>query len=460
MSSEPEIERKLSPSEKFHWVIDRESRINFVMHAAVSGILQEQTIRTALDIIQRRHPLLRVCIMRTWRGSLRFKSGDIRAIPVRVVGAPAGVCPSGADNPGFVPEDKWVEEAEREINTPFKSEECPLARCVLIRHGDTKTTVLLTVHHSIGDGKAGAFLMRDLFRAASKVQKGESAGLPGLPPRMDMTAYFPGWAKGISGRLRYIRFGLRVLSAMVRWGAPAMPLVDRKAPVRMRRACIVAKTLNAATVANLHKRARIEKTTLHGALIASQILAVVHERGSAKELAFIIGSPVNLRARLDPPVEDDLGLFITVGISINRAGFSTDFWQLAREVRQSLLECVERGDPFVYVMMHNDLSAVAGLFGSGGVGARVYTAIAGKLHLGGLAFSNIGRVDIAADHDSFVVESLGFAASASGLAVLVPFVATTDTVTTWNFVGMEPLISREHTARIADKACKILIDAI
>lgn len=353
-----------------------------------------------------------------------------------------------------------LREAEDEVNTIFTVEEGPLVRCVLIKHGKDRSTVLLTIHHSIGDGKAGAFLMRDLFRAASLAQKGEDPLLPVMPPRKEMTTHFPPWTRGISGRWRYTGFILRILIAIIRWGYPAIPRIDRKAPVRKRRACIVARVLDARTVRKLHERARREKTTLHGALLASQILTIASDMKSDKQRPFIIGSPVNLRSRLKPAINDDVGLFATIGISINRVGPSEAFWQLARDVRQSLWECVDRGDPFLYVMLHHDLSTIASIFGAGRFGARIYSYFAGISHLGGIAFSNIGRVEIEAEYGSFTVESLGFAASGSGLCVLVPFVATIERQTTWNFVGMEPLISRAHTERIADKAVEILTGAI
>ena len=193
----PDVERKLSPTEKFHWLIDKENRINFVMHAFIQGALSEDTLRIALKSVQARHPLLRVRIEQSWWGNARFRSGNVSGIPLRVVDAPG---------------DDWVKAAEDEVNTIFPVKEGPLVRCVLIKHGKERSTVLLTIHHSIGDGKSGAFLMRDLFRAASLAQKGEDSSLPAMLPRKEMTAHFPPWTRGISGRWRYTGFILCILT--------------------------------------------------------------------------------------------------------------------------------------------------------------------------------------------------------------------------------------------------------
>lgn len=74
--------------------------------------------------------------------------------------------------------------------------------------------------------------------------------------------------------------------------------------------------------------------------------------------------------------------------------------------------------------------------------------------------SNIGRVAIESVKGAFKIESLGFAASGSTFSPFVSFGATIESLTTWNFVGMEPLMGRKHTQRIADLAVKILKEAI
>jgi hypothetical protein len=169
---------------------------------------------------------------------------------------------------------------------------------------------------------------------------------------------------------------------------------------------------------------------------------------------------VNLRKKLIPPVEQEVGHFVTIGGSLNRADPSTEFWLLAREIRASLWNCVERGEPFVYPLQHKDLSSITALLGLTAWGIRAYSWIAGKLNMGGLALSNIGKVEIETIQEPFKIASLGFAASGSGISPLISFAATIERQSTWNFVGMEPLVSREHTQRIADRAMQILHDAV
>ena len=439
------IERKLSPSEKLWWVIDQECRSNFVMHSHVTGSITEDVLRPSLDAIQARHPLLRVCIKRDGWNSLSFRTNNVPSLPLRVV--------EGESN-------SWIEEAERELYEGFSVEEGPLARCTLVRHSRQDNTVLLAFHHAIGDGVSGSFLMRDLFQAAALVSTGKKCGLPTLEAKREMNAYFPDWAVGLSGRWRSMKFGARMLGAVLRYGRPAMPLFDLKAPPKERRARIVAHCLDPDFVDRLNTRAHKEGTTLHGAMLAAQILAISHDRGDAKERPYFIGSPVNLRKRLSPPVGEDIGFFVTAGASINLAKPGTDFWPLAKAVRESLWDCVERGEPFVYVIQHLDLSRITSLLGLGMLGRRVYARVGASMTFGGLVFSNIGKVDIENHQGPFTIENLGFAASISSFSHFAAYAATIRRKSTWNFIGMEPLFKKEHTQRIAAKALEILTAAV
>jgi NRPS condensation-like uncharacterized protein len=445
MVDDSAIERKLSPSEKLWWVIDQECRSNFVMHSHVTGSITEDVLRQSLNAIQARHPLLRVCIKRDGWNSLSFRTNSVPSLPLRVVEGPS---------------DSWIEEAERELYEGFSVEEGPLARCTLVRHSREDNTVLLAFHHAIGDGISGSFLMRDLFQAAALVCSGQKCDLQPLGAKREMNAYFPDWALGLSGRWRSMKFGGRMLGAVLRYGRPAMPRFDLKAPPKDRRARIVVHCLDPDFVDRLHRRAHKEGTTLHGAMLAAQILAIAHDREDSKERPFFIGSPVNLRKKLSPPVGEDIGFFVTIGASINLAKPDTEFWSLAKAVRTSLWDCVERGEPFVYVIQHLDLSRITSLLGLGLLGRMVFARVGASMTFGGLVFSNIGKADIENHQGPFTIEDLGFAASLSSFSHFAAFAATIRRQSTWNFVGMEPLFKKEHTERIAAKALEVLTGAV
>ncbi len=439
------IERKLSPSEKLWWVLDQECRSNFVMHARVIGSIREDDLRQSLNAVQVRHPLLRVRIERDGWNSLSFKTSGVQGLPLRIVEEPY----SG-----------WIKEVEKELHEEFPVQEGPLVRCTLVRHAREDNTILMAFHHAVGDGISGSFLMRDLFQAMALATGEKTCALPPLEPKRKMNAYFPEWALGFSGRWRSVKFAGRILGEMLRHGKPTLPKFDQTAPPKERRARIVPQQLDPDFINRLHKQAREEGTTLHGALLAAQILAITHDRADKKEHPYIIASPVNLRKRLAPPVGEDVGFFVTVGVSVNMAKPDTEFWPLAKAVRGSLWQCVEAGEPFVYVLQHKDLSRITSLLGLGSFGRLIYARAGAYLTFGGLTFSNIGIVEIENHQGPFTIEDLGFFASPSSFGSLIVCAATIKSRSTWNFVGMEPLLSKEHTERIAAKAMEVLSGAV
>ncbi len=438
------MERKLSPTEKFFWLADKACRFNFTMHARILGTLPSEALRKALASVQARHPMLRVRIEMRGRSAAWFVEDNVPEIPLRLAESLDG---------------KWVSFAEKELDTAVDTQTGPLARCLLLDHGEGSQTLILTFHHAIGDGISGAFLMRDLLSAAATARDGDDPELSPLPPKREMDAYFPAFARGWRGRRLYDKFTSRVLGLFFKHGLPSMPSVDQKAPLGQRKARIIPLTLEEPFVSKLTEKARQENTTVHGALVAALEMALIHDRGKEKPMFFLVGSPVNLRHRLEPPVVDDLGLFVTMGVSANKAGPGSDFWQVARQVKESLSNCVDRGEPFAYLYQHRDLNLINKVLGSGDRGGTIYADLAARVNRG-LGFTNIGRLDLETAYGGLRLESMGFAASGSALCPFICFASTINGRMSLNFMGMEPLYAREHTRRIAEQALDVLENAV
>ena len=112
ISASETLIRYLGPSEAYFWLSNQNSWKHFVVAAQITGETTTASWRTALDAVQRRHPLLGVCIDKDdsgapymvramveaavrgteERGGLVLENRDIRAMvaPARVVAAPFG----------------------------------------------------------------------------------------------------------------------------------------------------------------------------------------------------------------------------------------------------------------------------------------------------------------------------------------------------------------------------------
>ena len=159
-SSEPALEDvlPLTPLQEgllFHAGSDREDVYTVRTTVTLTGPLDADRMRNALDTLLARHPNLRVGF---WYEDLnrpvQFVAKDVTA-PFRVV-----------DLDGATPEDGRREVARieaAESREPFDLTLAPPLRCTLIRHTETEHTLVLTNHHIILDGWSMPILVRELM---------------------------------------------------------------------------------------------------------------------------------------------------------------------------------------------------------------------------------------------------------------------------------------------------------
>lgn len=439
MNKEPVIERKLTAVEESMLMLDKLRPFNGVIHVAIEGTLTEEALRMALDATQARHPLLRVRIANDGKGGYRFESESVPEIPLRISEGP---------------EEGWADEAEIELHTKFPTEKGPFARAALVRHGKDKLTLLLSQHHVIVDATAALYLLRDVINAVALAQGGKEVSMPALGPKQAMVTYLPSWAKGIRGAFGFTIMLLRFLIEMFRWGMPVMPRLDRWVPLPDRKARLVSCELDPLMVEGLIARARQEKTTVYGALAAAFIMALAIDLERSDPVTFMMGSAIDMRERLRPPIGDDIGLFVTACVSIIRGCSQSNFWQLAREIRGKLIRSIDRGEPFLGWMAFSSITSFRRSLGFSGTGVSNIGEVKFGSRIVGL--SNLGVLDIPCHFGNCTIKKVGFATSGSALGTLLSAAATIEGRMVWDFVGMEPLFEKEHTERVAETAIGIL----
>jgi hypothetical protein len=160
--------RSLGSLEHLFWLLDQNRFVHFTMTALISGATSRRDWRRALDRLQKRHPILPVCIGGEPGSVPSFRWVDATPIPLRIL----------EDEP----ELRWEAEVGTELATPFDPSQAPLIRAVLIQ-GDRDAAFMLVAHHSIADGLSLTYAIRDTLDALA----GRSLRpLPWLPSQDDM----------------------------------------------------------------------------------------------------------------------------------------------------------------------------------------------------------------------------------------------------------------------------------
>jgi hypothetical protein len=308
------ILREFSSVERLHWLMDQNHCNHFPMAVEIRGHTTVTMWRNALDALQRRHPLLNVFIGMEGSSIPAFYQADEFKIPlvVRKRASPLA----------------WQVEFEKEISTPFDTSESPLMRAQLLL-ADDRCEVILTTHHSIADGMAIMYVVRDLLQAVS----GEKLAPLPVPPSQD----------------ELLAPILRTLPSRMSEDEANHASVSRPTTFRHKdgaRPRVTALRLSPRQTSLLLKSTRREQTTVHAALSAALVLIGRESLSAWKEHGVRVLSPISLHKALN--VENDCVLAVTGGIVSFAPPSGSSFWDLARWAKEGLLpfqtmEGVRRG---------------------------------------------------------------------------------------------------------------------
>jgi hypothetical protein len=291
--------RPLGALEEFLWLIDQTRPAHFVIAAEVSGSTTLSDWCRALDSVQARHPLLSVRIARNKEDKPCFYQ-ERTSIPFRVIQGPNAT-------------QRWESEAEVELSNPFDPTSVPLVRAVLL-HEPERAVCLLTVHHSIADGRSAVFVIRDLLQVISGKQVNR---LPVISSVEEV---------------------LGVTSTSTRYPAPEPPCCSERTAAFVTkedtRPRIKALSLTPPLTSQLRQRTRQEETTVHGALSAAFALAFREIASDPSASAVRIMSPIDARKRLG--LGDDCGAMVASGTIFLEPSEGTTFWEVARSATSRL----------------------------------------------------------------------------------------------------------------------------
>jgi Condensation domain len=288
--------RVLSGYERISWLFDQSRCFHFALAAEISGTATVQQWRSALDAVQRRHPLLSVGINGTDLYKPFFQHVPGMQIPLRVV-----------DGNSL---ERWESELEAEMANPFQSNQVPLVRAVLIQQ-DQRVQFILAAHHAISDGISFSFLMRDLLNALN----GETLEALPMPASLDTFSAIKKNPSPGSGQPTNISF------------------VQKK---QQSTPTLTHLRLSQELTNQLVVRARQEGTTVHGALCAA--LSITEWKGADRPEAkpVTILSPVSVRKTFG--VTDDCVAFFITKMVAFKPDQDLSFWELARFAKRELAD--------------------------------------------------------------------------------------------------------------------------
>ncbi|MEV6948864.1 amino acid adenylation domain-containing protein [Streptomyces sp. NPDC051172] len=335
----------VSPAQQGLWLVDQlltgSDRAAYNMGWALSlcGTLDVPALGAALSEIVRRHEVLRT----------RFAPGDTAEattspaatddalpVPVQIIGPPAPVpLPVREVAPDEVDAVIGAHLAE-----PFDLAAGPLLRALLLRLDARTHLLVLSCHHTVGDG-ASTGILRDELTA---LYGAFATGLPSPLPDLEIQyADYALWQRGRAGSddsgsaLAYWRERLA--------GAPALLDLptDRPRPaVASYTGAEHRFTVDAATSARLRELARAEHTTLFMVLTAAYQVLLARWSGQSD---ICLGTPVSGRTHSE--LDRLIGYFVNTVVLRGHIGDELTFRQIMADARTATLEAFAHQDvPF------------------------------------------------------------------------------------------------------------------
>ena len=450
----PELRRALSPVERWYWIADQVSPLNVVARVHLRGYIASGLLERAAAALVAEHPLLRVAITSDADGT-----------------NPAFVPSSGACSVRRVHGDEleWERQVdEHELGSSLDWHNGPLVRIVdvVLNSSEEQHDLVLTVSHIIADGTTALSLLHRLIEHADRVAAAapvddlvESRPAVGAPDDLMPARY-----RGSRGVARIAATGLADLLAGTGLAdllagtlvARSRRLLPESAvhPSR-RRTRLVRRTLTATQVDSLTRRCRAEGVTVHGALAGAMAMAIGPAAAKRDAGRIRIGSPIDFRAELDPPISsDEVGAYVCTVPSTVCFGPDRDLWSIAREVNRSLSRHRRFGQHFALLSALRFMCPV-----SVTKSAKVFGLLE-RYGPGNVCISNLGCYGFAARIGDWQLSCAQFI---SGVSISGYFLATVNTSHDelfWNFSYIDVAVSHRSAQRFADGCVETLLRAI
>jgi hypothetical protein len=437
------VQRELSPLERWYWIADQISPLNVIGRVRLHGPVSQSSLRSALDALQARHPLLRVAIEADAAGrEPRFTPVDDRPIPLD-----HRTLESSEDG-----EYGWERVIDAElVNGRIDWRAGPLATATVLSGQGPDSEVsdlILSLLHVIADGTT---LISLLKQWAELADGGAVERRVVLPAAEDL---FPAEHGGAAGEALAKAKADRDEGDLQRL-SPRRIDADRAVPFEQRRTRFLHRSLGAEELDRLAEACRSRGVTIHGVLAAAMVLAVATDAGADGSAWYSIGSPVDFRADLEPPVaQDEVGSYVATIPSLVEHEAARPLWSMAREISDDLKTRKRRGEQFSMIRL---------------IGASGPTCLAESMpfvrHLdekGPINFciSNIGRFPFPDAIGPWRMTGAQFVASLSVVGAFVATVNSSHHQLVWNFTYAEGIISDARAAWLADVCVETVLTLV
>jgi NRPS condensation-like uncharacterized protein len=421
------INRKLGQVEETMEILNQRAKTwNVVTISRIQGNIQETILRQSLDIIQYHHPALNTHIINS-KNSYYYQSKGTGKLPLQVV--------------SIMESHEWEAVVNAEMNQVIDSSKY-LLRVVLVKilNQQNINYLITTTHHAITDGLSSIQLHSEILTYYQKITEGKSipviSTLEALPP---IEKLLPRWTHSFKSKLGRAYLLLSIAFKKY-WNPPKALRIEKYVPISQRRCEIIHRQISEESTQQFVKQCRQENTTVQSALCAALMLTVSKEitKSHKDNIRVSCLSYLDLRRRLQPEIsQKNMTVLAASLMAFYRITNHTSFWELARKVKHTLHEKINRGEIFQMIFLAKYLINFSLLFPN---------EIAPTVSV-----SNVGKVNIPHNYGELELEEISFVGSHALYAgMFIVHAATFQEKMTLNFVFSQPSLNRETMENLVD----------
>lgn len=416
------MKRKLTGPERALWLRGVISA-NIVMAAKVSGSITADELRRCWSILLEKHPLTGVHLQLE-EPDIYFVSEGTAEIPVREVIADS--------------EDCWQNEILHEMETPFDySSNMPLVKSVLV-YQDDSIYLIICGHHTVCDGLALSFLLRDMLLCLSgqeeKIQA--SQGIVFDNSSIPDSVTMPGWLR------------MAVTAANFVCGKLMPPLKNPK-KVTMPGTTLLFWDIEKEQYAALRKACKKNRVAEHSAITALFLAAQYQVQGASNPIYKQVYTPVSVRNKLKKKVINDFAMYASDAVISCPHDPDKDFWDNCRKLQTRIKENITDQKVLGQILLANTVHP--------NLLDRIMVPRVHSTELkSGFILSNLGRLPLPRTYGALTLEGFrgpfGYIPHTEKSIAMVSFKGQTSIVMGYR----TSVVSTEEMIRFKEKAVELL----
>jgi surfactin family lipopeptide synthetase A len=326
----------LSFAQQRLWFLDQfepgSSTYNMPLALRLTGQLDPKALERALNWLVERHEALRTIFV-TSAGQPSQYIQPAQSVPLQME--------SLAVHNGDDPETAIRAWVQHQAYLPFDLAKGPLARWILLRVAEETHVLVLTLHHSIGDGWSISVILKELLAAYTAFRLG---GQPDLPELSIQYADYAVWQRRRLEQEGVLAQQLDYWQSTLQGAPPVLELpLDFARPAHQTfNGARYRHDIGAETTSGLVALCRDTNSTLFMTLLAAYYVLLYRY---SRQTDIVVGTPIAGRTR--PETEGLIGLFINTLVLRSQMTPEMPFRELVKQVRDDALEAFQHQEvPF------------------------------------------------------------------------------------------------------------------